>query len=155
MKNLVLLKGFNKDWKILAVAGVLSFGFVAAIGFFDGSHAQVEAASVDTLIPAGFILIPIEVQNYESLDSLLGQYGVVDLFRGEGGKGTLVARNIKILRAPQNPAHFAVLAPENEATRILSQQGSFYVALKRPNEVGTHIVNDSSHSARRIQFDGE
>ena len=149
-----LLKGFHKDWRMLALAGALSFGFVGVIGVFD-KPTEIEAeVNVDTLIPAGFILIPIEVQNYESLDSLLGKFGVVDLFKGDGKDGKLVARNIRILRAPQNPSHFAVLAPESQATSILGNQGNFYVAIKPPRQDGTQIVNHRETS-RRIFFDGE
>src|SRR5438128_1195292 len=71
------------------------------------SHPQV-----DTYIPKGFVLVPIEVANYEALDSILGRFGVVDLFQAIGHEDPqqhLVARNVRILRAPQNPSHFAIL----------------------------------------------
>lgn len=35
---------------------------------------------VTTFIPDGHQLIPIEIANYEALDSVLGQYGVIDLY---------------------------------------------------------------------------
>jgi hypothetical protein len=147
------LKQLNKDWQILVLAGVVSFGFVAVINW--SPHSETKSKdSVDTLIPAGYILIPIEVQNYESLDSLLGQYGIVDLFKGDGRDGKLVAKNIRILRAPLNPSHFAVLAPESEASAILAQAGNFYVAIKSPNQLGTQIVTKEKH-IKRVYFDGE
>ena len=148
-----LFKQLNKDWQILLLAGAVSFSFVGVINWSSKSESTPRE-SVDTLIPAGYILVPIEVQNYESLDSLLGQYGIVDLFKGDGKDGKLVARNIRILRAPLNPSHFAVLAPEAEASAILAQAGNFYVAIKSPNQSGTHIVTQGKRT-KRVYFDGE
>ena len=47
------------------------------------ASARPEPESVEdaaTYIPDGFVLVPIEVANFESLDSILGKFGVVDLF---------------------------------------------------------------------------
>ena len=70
----------------LWVAAVLIAGFLAF--YLDSTKASAvtdvhqpeapEAAS--TFIPKGFVLVPIEVANYESLDSILGKHGVVDLY---------------------------------------------------------------------------
>jgi hypothetical protein len=76
------------------------------------SVARETAAQVDTRIPKGFVLVPIEVRNYEALDSILGPFGIVDLYQGEARDGSdqrLIARDVRILRAPKNPSHFAVL----------------------------------------------
>ena len=114
-------------------------------------------AAVDTMIPKGYVLVPIEVQNYESLDSILGRFGVVDLF--QPGSGTaesqrLVARNVRILRAPQNPSHFAVLIREEEVPRVLHQGGLFTVIVKRPHGDGTEFVNDLKPKRRKIVYEG-
>ncbi|MCB0362798.1 MAG: hypothetical protein KDD35_08750, partial [Bdellovibrionales bacterium] len=71
--------------------------------------------SIDTLIPHGFTLVPIEVQNSDSLNSILGNKGIVNLLappREEGQKTRLIAQRVPILRAPLNPSQFAVLVPE-------------------------------------------
>lgn len=104
------------------------------------SNSQPEAA--DTYIPAGYVLVPIEVANYESLDSILGQFGVVDLYTPAppgGGRPIRVAEKIKILRAPLNPNHFAVLAPEDESPRLVSHQGPFTVVVLNPRRAGTGL----------------
>jgi hypothetical protein len=120
--------------------------------------APVErAAAVDTLIPKGFVLVPIEVQNYESLDSILGRFGVVDLFQPgsqNGDSQRLVARNVRILRAPQNPSHFAVLIREEEVPRVLQQGGLFTVIVKRPQNNGTEFVNTEKPKRRKIIYEG-
>lgn len=95
--------------------------------------------SIDTLIPTGFALVPIEVQNSESLDSILGNKGVVNLLappREAGKKSRLIARRVPILRAPLNPSHFAVLVPESISRDITQEQGPFWVVIQNPNESG-------------------
>lgn len=112
---------------------------------------------VDTHIPKGFVLIPIEVQNYEALDSILGRFGIVDLYQNEqmaGSNQRLVARNIRILRAPQNPSHFAVLVPESQAHEVLRHGGEFTVIVKRPTEHGTEFVKDERRQRRSITYEG-
>ncbi len=120
------------------------------------SSPPAEAASaLDTHIPKGFVLIPIEVENYEALDSILGRFGVVDLFRSSGGKKEKapVARNVRLLRAPHNPAHFAALVPETRSAEILSHSGSYVVVVKRGGG-GTEFVNPESVPRRKIIYGG-
>ncbi len=114
------------------------------------------SVSVDTHIPKGFVLIPIEVQNYEALDSILGRFGIVDLFRTDekGVSRQPVAVNVRLLRAPQNPSRFAVLVPESEAQQILSHSGSYAVIVKRPGQGGTEFVKQQISPRRKIIYGG-
>lgn len=108
----------------------------------------------DTIIPKGFVLVPIEVQNFESLDSILGRFALVDLFRSSGIENSaqrLVAKNVRLLRAPHNPSHFAVLVKEDDVDRILEFGGAFVVVIKRRAEYGTEFVKE--RSKRRIIYD--
>jgi hypothetical protein len=143
----------NSLWLIgIAIAGFLAYYWDSKApreGKEPRDPQLLETAS--TMIPAGYVLVPIEVANYESLDSILGKHGVVDLYVGEDGTKTRqrkVAERIKILRAPLNPSHFAVLAPENESARIVSHQGPFTVVVQNPNRPsGTRFVNSPDESA--------
>ncbi|MCB0384289.1 MAG: hypothetical protein KDD43_02770 [Bdellovibrionales bacterium] len=114
--------------------------------------------SIDTLIPTGSVLIPIEVENSESLDSILGHKGIVDLHRPArepGSKNRIVAKRLPILRAPLNPQQFAVLAPEEQAQVIVREPGPFWVVVQNPSRFGTQferVRNKSPH--RRIIVDG-
>lgn len=115
------------------------------------------AGAVDTYIPKGFVLVPIEVQNYEALDSILGSFGIVDLYQAQGAEGTklrLAARNVRLLRAPQNPMHFAVLIQETQASQVLRDGGQFTVIVKRPGTAGTEFVEEVAHPHRSIIYDG-
>lgn len=91
---------------------------------------------IDILIPEGHTLIPIEVTNYETLDSLLGPFGVVDLFTSGPGAETnnkKVASLVKILRAPKNLSHFAILVPSQLALNILKHSGPFTASVRNPH----------------------
>jgi hypothetical protein len=107
-----------------------------------------------TFIPDGFVLVPIEVANYESLDSILGKFGVVDLYKADEDpkkRPFKVAERIKILRAPLNPSHFAVLATEADSGKIVSQAGPFIVVVQHPSKSGTNFVNTHSDDSKSHQ----
>jgi hypothetical protein len=129
---------------LLWLLPILAAGFIA---WYWDQTAPTETSplraesfeAADTYIPSGFVLVPIEVANYEALDSILGKFGVVDLFvtSSEPGKRPLkVAEKIKILRAPLNPSRFAVLAPESESPRLVSHPGPFLVIVQNPKTAG-------------------
>ncbi len=109
----------------------------------------------DTHIPPGYVLVPIEVQNFDSLDSILGPYALVDLFQNQSDASSavkVVARNVRLLRAPQNPSHFAVLVQESSVDRILRFGDKFTVAIKRRTRDGTEIVKERRN--RSITYGG-
>lgn len=147
------------DRRVLIGAGALAL-IPALLVYFQGpspapSNEGHEPVEISTHIPKGMVLVPIEVQNYEALDSILGPYGIVDLF--QGGSDThqkLVMRNVRLLRAPRNPSHFAVLIGEADVADLLRSGGAFTVIVKRPNEGGTEIVKEESRPRRSITYDG-
>ncbi|MBK9323259.1 MAG: hypothetical protein IPM97_10015 [Bdellovibrionaceae bacterium] len=100
------------------------------------ASSESEAFDFDTMIPSGHILIPIQLSNAESLASLTGQFAVIDLYtvNERDRKGFKVASAIKLLRAPLNPQQFAVLVREEESSKIVTQEGPFFAALKNRDE---------------------
>ncbi len=146
------------DRKTLYSAMVLSL-LPIGLSFCRSNQVPVEAnqqrvSSVDTHIPRGYVLVPINVLNYESLDSILGPFGVVDLYHDaiEQASPGAVARNVRILRAPQNPSHFAVLVRDADASRLLQKGNSFHVIVKPPQTVGTKFVETQSIKKRKITY---
>lgn len=132
---------------------------IATTGIWAAAHqpmgpttntAPLENDSVDTYIPAGYVLVPIEVVNYEALDSVLGQFGIVDLFAADANntrKSRLIASRIRILRAPRNPSHFAVLAPTEEAPGLVRYDGGFFVVVRNPDGKGTRFETATPKSS--------
>jgi hypothetical protein len=149
-------KQLRSEVKILLYVTLIS---IVVIGLASAQQVKppsgvAENPGIDTYIPKGFVLVPIEVQNYEALDSILGKYGIVDLFRNQTEGGRVLARNVRILRAPKNPSSFAVLVEEAQAAKILSQQGGVFVVVKPLlRQAGTEFVK--SPIKRRIIFEGE
>ena len=93
----------------------------------------ITAESVDTFIPSGFVLVPIEVQNLASLDSIVGQFGVVDLYT-ENDKNPL-ASGLKLIRSPRDPSQFAVMVPEASSKEIVRYSNKpFMVIVQNPNQ---------------------
>jgi hypothetical protein len=139
LKDMNFLKKFGfKEDKTLLYA-FIALGVVALLMevLSSPSHKETEPVAsesfdVDTMIPAGYILIPIQLSNAESLASLTGQFAVVDLYAvGEKGrKGFKVASAVKLLRAPLNPQQFAVLIREQESSKLVTMEGPFFAALK-------------------------
>jgi hypothetical protein len=132
----------------LWLAAVLVSGFIAY--YLDSRPASREhprqAEDVETaatFIPDGYVLVPIEVANFESLDSILGKFGVVDLYApsDDPKRQTIkIAERVRILRAPLNPSHFAVLIPETDSQRIVMHPGPLLVVVQPQSVSGTKIV---------------
>ncbi len=124
---------------------ILLLGFTAFI--WEKNHevqapAQILASSVDTYIPAGFVLVPIQLSNAEALDSMIGSKGVVDLFIPDvkrPGHSKKIAEHIKILRAPLNPNQFAVLASESASSSLVHYEGAYFAVVQNPKTVGTQL----------------
>jgi hypothetical protein len=137
------------------VVAALLCGFMAF--YFDtGSTKVANADPADamdapaTLIPAGYVLVPIEVANFESLDSILGKFGIVDLYISSDDpkkRAHKVGEKLKILRAPLNPSRFAVLVRDEDSSKLVSYSGAFTVVVQNPDKVGTGIVNTDGEVA--------
>lgn len=108
-----------------------------------------EMGTADTYIPEGFVLVPIELQNAETLSSMIGEFAVVDLFQGPQSKR--VGKRLKILRAPLNPNQYAVLVPEAEVPTLMSHPGPYWAAIQNPNlRKGSSLTQISKKS--RIEY---
>ena len=111
--------------------------------------------SVDTYIPAGFVLVPIELQNADSLSSMIGDFAVVDLFTGLDGQQRRVGRSLKLIRAPLNPDRLAVFVPDDQVASLLKIPGPYWAALQNPNNrESASIQKDKKPQSRIEYFDG-
>lgn len=151
---------FKKYRKAIAPVGFLMAGLLTAWVSSPTPQAvspQQEAAPADlsTLIPKGYILVPIDLRNSDQLDGLLGSHGFVDLYAtdGQGNHPRLVGRKMRLVRAPLNPKVFAVLVKEPEAERFLATRGVFTASLRSMDEAKHEIVSEPS--APKIEFQKE
>lgn len=121
---------------------VIAFFTLGALAFVldqkpleNPSTPEQDPSSVDTYIPEGMTLIPIEIQNIESLKNILGSFGVVDLYIPSydlKSPPKKIASGIKIMRAPLNPDVFAVLVLSQDASKIAQHPGAFFVTVLNP-----------------------
>ncbi len=144
-------KDFIEKNKWLLIAFFI-FGFFAVLVQFrkappeslNPSHVD----SVDTMIPKGYILVPLDLENIEQISSLIGNSGVVDLYTG--GKETktrrMVASRIKVIQAPFNPQVYAALIPENEGSAIQNYLGAFRAVVQNPQQNGSSIRREAKNN---------
>lgn len=111
---------------------------------------------ISTLIPAGQVLVPVRLKNFESVDSILGPFGIVDLLVGHPKGGSKpIAKNIRLLRAPKNPSLFAVLVPQDQASLIIqADEKGLYAVIKSRTENGTEFVKPRN-KVSRITYSSE
>ena len=91
-----------------------------------------DTSHLATYIPSGFVLVPLEIQNIENVDSLLGQYGIVDIYTPKNTNA--LKKDVRLIRSPHDPSQFAVLIPETEAPLLMaSLHEPVRIALQNPN----------------------
>jgi len=150
------------------LAGSLAL-LIASIGleaWHDRSHTGTQAQvttenesefGIDTQIPAGFVLVPIQIQNTDALAGLMDHFAIVDLYAAEqpalnDGKrmgshrgSQRIGRHLRLLRAPLNPNVFAVLVPEAQAQNVLSVNGPVQAVLKNRSEQSPAKIDDQKN----------
>lgn len=150
------IRNLKLDTKIYLAAFLVLGLIVITLSFTKEESPRLPAApeapnSVDTFIPRGFVLVPIELANAESLSSLIGDLGgVVDLYLagGESKRNIKVATRIKLLRAPLNPNQYAVLVKESDSSKLLSVTGPFIAVVQNPDSKGTELAQSKKTSLR-------
>lgn len=92
----------------------------------------VDHVQADTFIPAGYVLVPIQLENKQAIAGLVDQFAVVDLYalNTTTQLNELVAEKVKLLRAPLDPNQFAVLLKGDKARELLQLDGRFSVVLQ-------------------------
>ncbi|MEE6250624.1 MAG: hypothetical protein VX583_09485 [Bdellovibrionota bacterium] len=99
--------------------------------------------SYDTLIPAGYNLVPIDIANAENIQALIEDSAVVDLFIGgteKNPKSKKIANQVRLLRAPKNPNLFAILCKRSMTETIMNHAGPFWVSVLNPDQKGTALA---------------
>lgn len=154
-----IVSNLKGNWPLVGflVIGLIAFVSSPSKSEQDPLETVTAPASVDTYIPAGHVLVPIEVANAESLASLVGDMGgVVDLYLASNDtqKGGLkVGSKLKLLRAPLNPQQYAVLVKDSESPRLLSFSGPFIAVVQNPEARGNSVTPASApRKAVRIEY---
>lgn len=128
----------------IAILGVVAFWVVSQKATPQDHQSQGDDSNytVDTLIPAGYVLIPIELANAEPLSSMVGATAVVDLYSSSMDmkqKGRKIGSRLKLVRAPKNPQLYAVLVKESQSDRVLAQPGPYFAVIQNHKQEGSEI----------------
>lgn len=146
---------------LIFVVGFIILGLFSILFEFGGRNSIKESAqstpneSPDTIIPKGYVLVPIELANAESLGSIIDEFAIVDLYTGSlpGEKGgTRVGQKLRLIRAPLNPKTFAVLVPESEASKIVGSAGPVIAVLQNKNQKGLGSLEKKGSKQNHIQY---
>ncbi|MBC86871.1 MAG: hypothetical protein CL677_06790, partial [Bdellovibrionaceae bacterium] len=109
--------------------------------------------SADTLIPAGYQLVAIELENALSIDSLVADNTIVDLYSRTTGKNKsqLILRNSRLVRAPRNENQFAVLITKEQTEYLLGFQGPYFAVISpyKPPQVGERPSKPKTKSPKK------
>lgn len=124
-----------------------------------GTKPQEKLLTVDTLIPNGYALVPIELENISAIASLIEGYGVVDIYLGKNNSrhAKKIFQKVKILRAPNNPNTYSLLLPDNLSSELIKYDGPFFAVIQNKAEasdnpaVREHVVNKKTV---KIEYNG-
>lgn len=123
---------------LFSFLGFIAFSLLYSFNRKENPAKPNDKIYADTFIPKGFVLIPIELANYESVSALIDQFGVIDLYAGapQMAGSTKIASRVKMLRAPLNPNLFAILISENNSAGIMKRAGPFWAVVQSRQSVG-------------------
>ncbi len=112
---------------------------------------QFDRPDIQTLIPKGYNLYALDIENIESIDSLVENYALVNIFQVNAKKkAQLILQKIKLIRSLKNSEHFAILATNEQLEVITSYPGPFKVALQNPTAPNETIKKRKFIPKRKI-----
>lgn len=122
---------------VIAFSVLVSVAVVSAYTRDNNENSISRPLEVDTVIPKGYVLVPLELENKEAISSVIQSFGVIDLFSGhpDSRQAKKIASRIKIIRAPYNPHLFAALVKENLSERIMKETGPFFAVIQNKTEL--------------------
>ncbi len=102
-------------------------------------------------IPEGFVMVPIELENHESISDLITSHGVVDLYYRPSphSQPLKIARAIRIIRL--QPFRFVVLIPEEKISTFLSSSLHFYAVVQNINKQGVIVYGKKKKRSITIE----
>lgn len=120
---------------------VFMFFFFIFVYIYTSIGSEVEPPkekhlTVDTLIPNGYALVPIELENIAAIASLIESYGVVDIYLGKSNlrNSKKIFQKVKILRAPNNPHAYSLLLPDHLSSILMQYDGPFFAVIQNKSE---------------------
>ena len=149
LKNKWQQLSWNHQLMVIAVV-LLALLFLLQVPGESPAPLPYVNPKVDTLIPNGYTLFPLNIENHASLEGLLGAKGVLHLISASTGKS--VVKGLKVIRAPNNSSMItAVVRATPENLWALNNLGPFKAILENPTQWGgTNFVKRNKKRRRKI-----
>jgi hypothetical protein len=124
----------------------------------DGSQVdpptRANVVELDQYTPPGHSLVPLHLANHEALLPLLGATALMNLFDGE--KNRWIAKEIKVVRAPQAPDTLVAVVPDHLVAKVARSTESLVGVLQNPEgQSGTNFVYKKGSTQRPIYYGQE
>lgn len=148
----LLLKAKHSKWT--PYIGLAAFAVVAQISqhwMTKPTHPLDSeiVASIDTTLPVGHTLVPLEIRNKDQIAEMSEQMIVGDIYSLKDlNQPELILVNARIVRAPHNPNVYAAIVKKDFVKMIVHHSDDVFVAIKNPNERGASFVPHKSKAKK-------
>ncbi len=145
----------NNIHLVIAFTILISVALVSAYTRDNKDTPLDRPMEIDTIIPKGYVLVPLELENKDAISSVIQNFGVIDLFSGnpENGRARKIATRLKLIRAPYNPHLFAALVKENLSERIMKESGPFFAVIQNKAEIEGENSIEVTKTKRSISIE--
>ena len=136
---LTLIKSYKKYFVVFSVLALFSL-FFSWVHYTSNREKQENPVfQVSDNIPLGFVMVPIELENYEAVSDLISSHGVVDLY-SQSGYSSIPHKFAEAVRAVRlQTGRFSVLIPENKVSLFLKSSLMFHAVVQNPKAKGSRI----------------
>lgn len=92
-----------------------------------------ESFKIDTIIPNGYVLIPIQLSNAQAISNVIGKHGVADIYStSQGQKSKRLFSRAKIIKSSIDETVFSILVKESRAHLLSQSDNPFFAAVQNP-----------------------
>lgn len=137
----IVIKKYLTHVILIGLIVILSLGSYL-FQSFQKKEEPVQIKSLDSLVPKGFVLMPIEIVNRQDIMNIITSFGVVDLY--SYSKQTelptvQVAKSVKVIAPKLEDSSFVILVPEQKVSLLFEHSPPFYAVIQNPEKKDTKI----------------
>jgi len=135
--TLLLIKSYKKYLVVFGVLALFSLSF-SWIHTISNKEKQIPVFQMSDNIPLGFVMVPIELENYEAVSDLISSHGVLDLYDRSVSVPHKFAEAVRAVRL--QTGRFSVLVPEDQVSLFLKSSLLFHAVVQNPNAKNSRIL---------------
>lgn len=147
-----------KNEKFILSGIFVALGLITFVISLESDKAEIIQTiqpELDELIPAGHVLLPIDLVNREALAAIMGTTAVVDLLTVSPttmNPQTKIASRVKIIRSPKSPDFFALLVEESASSQIMNKPGPYFALIQNKKQVKSNFYKDKKQEKIEISY---